>query len=156
MGPTGLISTPGAAGPEFLRRLRRHSLFNRSLLGPQPSSLSPHLGFNSRNFLRPWLPSASRPDGTFLEPMSVLPALHLHTPQARAYPSVALESNHWPNLEGEHRLEQVKQRPGSGVGCPGWGWGGGTCLAGFTWRGGEAGDRGCCSPSPGPFGTVAG
>lgn len=144
MGPTGLISTPGAAGPEFLRRLRRHSLFNRSLLGPQPSSPSSHLGFNSRNFLRPWLPSASRPDGTFLEPMSVLPALHLHTPQARAYPSVALESNHWPNLEGEHRLElragetasRIRRRvPGVGVG-----WGGGTCLAGFTWRGGETGD----------------
>lgn len=45
MGPMGLVSTRGAAGPEFLRRLSRRSLFNRSLLGPTPAApVSPILG----------------------------------------------------------------------------------------------------------------
>lgn len=64
------------------------------------------------------------------------------THPARTYPSVALESDHWPHL----REEPNHQLSTKGTKSPGLEGSGDTCLVGFTWRGGAEG--GWNLPSP--------
>ena len=138
MGPMGLVSTRGAAEPEFLRRLSRRSLLNCSLLGPTPAApISPILGSvletsSDRDCSQPpaltipsWSPCLFSLHFTSTDPRPVL------TPRLPWKAITGRTCGQSTDLSQEQQKRRP-QEPASGA------QGGGTCLAGFTWRVGGA------------------